>query len=383
MRFHLVTETFHPETNGVAMTLHRLVQELSDRGTEVTVIRPKQFRNERSRAEDYAECLVLGYPIPSYPDLRFGLASGGFFERTWSANRPELVHVATEGPLGFMAIWMARRLKIPVVSSFHTNFDQYGDYYHFSTLKKWALAYLKFLHNRSLATYAPSEEMMAQLQVAGFKNVCKLGRGVDSTLFSPRKRSDVLRLEWDADPDTLVCLFTGRVAAEKNIPFAIECYQSLKQTHPSCRMVVVGDGPIRQQLEARYPDVIFCGKQTGESLARHYASADLFIFPSTTETYGNVVVEAMASGLAVMTYNYAAGGLLIESGINGFLAPFKDPVAFCEQLLEIAYDMESLQQVRKKARETVIDISWEKVTHDYLNTLQKYIKSDPLETHIL
>ena len=123
MRFHLVTETFHPETNGVAMTLHRLVQELSQRGTEVTIIRPKQFRNERSRAEDYAECLVLGYPIPSYPDLRFGLASGGFFERTWSANRPELVHVATEGPLGFMAIWMARRLKIPVVSSFHTNFD--------------------------------------------------------------------------------------------------------------------------------------------------------------------------------------------------------------------------------------------------------------------
>ena len=220
-----------------------------------------------------------------------------------------------------MAIWMARRLKIPVVSSFHTNFDQYGDYYHFSTLKKWALAYLRYLHNRSLATYAPSEEMIAQLQVSGFKNVFKLGRGVDATLFSPRKRSDVLRREWDADPDTLVCLFTGRVAAEKNIPFAIECYQSLRQTHPSCRMVVVGDGPIRQQLEARYPDVIFCGIAirgiTGSALCQCG-----FVYIS--QYYRNLW-ECCCGGygewLGCDDYDYAAGGLFIESGINGFLAP--------------------------------------------------------------
>lgn len=383
MRYHLVTETFHPETNGVAMTLHRLVQELSQRGTEVTIIRPRQFRDEKSNAEGYVEHLVLGYPIPTYPELRFGLASGGFFERTWTANRPELVHVATEGPLGLMATRTARRLKIPVVSSFHTNFHQYGEYYRFSALKKLTLAYLRYIHNLSLATYAPSDEMMELLRQSGFKNLRKLGRGVDATLFSSTKRSEALRAEWDADPDTLVCLFTGRVACEKNIPFAIECFQSLQQVHPSARMVVVGDGPIRKQLEASYPDVIFCGMQKGESLARHYASADLFLFPSTTETYGNVVVEAMASGLAVFTYDYAAGRLLIESGVNGYLAPMNDPVLFCEQLLKIPYKMEVLQQVRKKARETVLNISWEQVTEDYLSTLQKWIQADPLEGRIL
>ena len=183
MCFHLVTETFHPETNGVAMTLHRLVQELSQRGTEVTIIRPRQSRDEKSNAEGYVEHLVLGYPIPTYPELRFGLASGGFFERTWTTNRPELVHVATEGPLGLMATRTARRLKIPVVSSFHTNFHQYGEYYRFSALKKLTLSYLKYIHNLSLATYAPSDEMMELLRQSGFKNLRKLGRGAMQLFF--------------------------------------------------------------------------------------------------------------------------------------------------------------------------------------------------------
>ena len=373
MQYHLVSETFYPETNGVAMTLHRLTLELVARDISVSVIRPQQKEEVASRPQQpYREHLVRGFPIPSYPELRFGFATTAYFKRLWLQERPSLVHVATEGPLGFCAIRAARALKIPVISSFHTNFHEYGNYYRYTCLVKVALSYLKFLHNKTEATYAPSDDVIVALTQSGFRNVRKLGRGVDSALFSPQKRSDALRQSWGVSPDAPVFLYTGRVASEKNIPLAIQCFEGVKRRLPAARMVIVGDGPLRKELEQKYSDVIFCGVQRGEALAQHYASADLFLFPSITETFGNVVTEAMASGLVVVSYDYAASKMLIESGTNGFTSAFNDTIAFEQQLLSAAQRRAEWPSIREKAREAVLPISWSRIIDEYLATLEHY-----------
>lgn len=354
------------------MTLHRLLLDLDRRGVKTTVIRPRQAL-EKPNTFPYQEHLVTGIPIPTYPQLRFGLSTPGRLKRIWQADRPSLVHIATEGPLGLSALRAAKSLKIPVISTFHTNFHQYGDYYRYSFLIKPVLHYLKYLHNRTEATYAPSDDLIANLKTAGFKNLRKLGRGVDRRLFHPDKRSEALRKSWGADEDTPVFAYTGRIAAEKNIPFAIACFNKVREQIPEARMVLIGDGPQRRKLEAAGHPVIFCGAQHGESLAEHYASADFFLFPSITETFGNVIAEAMASGLIVACYDYAAGRLLIQHGKNGILAAFNDEAAYLSGIEAFIKERNRWPEVRQMARESVESMTWEEVFDDYLESLRDYL----------
>jgi len=187
-----------------------------------------------------------------------------------------------------------------------------------------------------------------------------LGRGADTTLFNPEKRDVDLRQSWgagDADP---VALYVGRAAAEKDIPLSLEAWTTAREACPNLKMVVVGDGPVRRRLEAKWPDVYFAGMRYDEDLARHYASADLFIFGSTSETFGNVVIEAMASGLAVLTYDYAAGRQFIRSGVSGMLVPLGDRPAFLTQCKQSVRQPELLKTLGRAARLTVEDYPWQK-----------------------
>ena len=370
MNYHLVSETFYPEINGVSMTLHRLLLGLQKKGFETTIIRPRQ-KNEQANHFPYKEHLVAGIPIPYYPELRFGITTTNHLKKIWRTECPTLVHIATEGPLGLCALWAARSLEIPVISSFHTNFHQYGKYYKLSFLIKGAFAYLRYFHNRTRATYAPSDDLIENLKAAGFKNLRKMERGVDAQLFNPRKRSTDLRLSWGANKETPVFTYVGRIASEKNIPFALKCFQEVKKKLPEAIMVVVGDGPLRKELEKKYPEVIFCGLQKGEALAQHYASSDVFIFPSVTETFGNVVTEAMASGLIVAAYDYAAGKLLIEDGINGTVASFDNKEHYLANLIQLISGRTIWPTMREKSRARIEDISWESITDNYIANLKK------------
>ena len=196
-------------------------------------------------------------------------------------------------------------------------------------------------------------------------------RGVDAQLFNPCKRSTDLRLSWGANEETPVFAYVGRIAFEKNIPFALKCFQEVKKKLPEAIMVVVGDGPLRKELEKKYPEVIFCGLQKGEALAQHYASSDVFIFPSVTETFGNVVTEAMASGLIVAAYDYAAGKLLIEDGINGTVASFDNKEHYLANLIELISKRAMWPAMREKSRARIEDISWESITNNYIANLKK------------
>ena len=370
MNYHLVSETFYPEINGVSMTLHRLLLGLQKKGFETTIIRPRQ-KNEQANHFPYKEHLVAGIPIPYYPELRFGITTTNHLKKIWRTECPTLVHIATEGPLGLCALRAARSLEIPVISSFHTNFHQYGKYYKLSFLIKGAFAYLRYFHNRTRATYAPSDDLIENLKAAGFKNLRKMERGVDAQLFNPCKRSTDLRLSWGANEETPVFAYVGRIAFEKNIPFALKCFQEVKKILPEAIMVVVGDGPLRKELEKKYPEVIFCGLQKGEALAQHYASSDVFIFPSVTETFGNVVTEAMASGLIVAAYDYAAGKLLIEDGINGTVASFDNKEHYLANLIQLISKRAMWPAMREKSRARIEDISWESITNNYIANLKK------------
>lgn len=368
----LVTETFPPEVNGVAMTLGRLAQGLAARGYQVSIVRPRQ-RNENTGLKPNGDLLIPGLPIPRYPTLRFGLPVAARLWRLWRDRRPDAVHIATEGPLGFSALSAARRLAIPVISSFHTNFHSYSRHYGIGWLQRGIVRYLRWFHNHTALTLVPTVRLAAELSASGFGNVQVLSRGVDTTLFNPSRRSEPLRLLWDARAKDPVCLVVSRLAPEKNLQLAFRAFSAIRAERPSARMVCVGDGPAAAHLARRYPDVLFAGMRSGEDLAAHYASADLFLFPSLTETFGNVVSEALASGLPVVAFDHAAAGQLIVDGHNGWRVPPADDDAFIAAARRAIHLIGQRRIDRAACAASVRQLSWESVLDGYEDLLKKAI----------
>jgi glycosyltransferase involved in cell wall biosynthesis len=367
VRIALVTETFPPEINGVAMTLETLVRGMAERGHYVEVVRPFQpaWDSAHQKPDDLngrvEMTTVRGLPLPRYEGLRFGLPAKRRLLRSWRdpQRKPDVVHIATEGPLGFSATAAARKLGIPLTSTFHTNFHQYGKHYGYGVIGGLVERYLRFVHDRCTCTLVPSRGQKSDLADAGFTNLFTLARGVDTERFHPDRRDHELRKSWGAAGDEPVCVYVGRVAQEKNIPLAVRAFEAFCEREPRAKFVMVGDGPARAGIEKQHPEFVYAGMRRGEDLATHYASADVFLFGSTTETFGNVVTEAMASGLAVLTYDYAAGQMLIESGANGLLAAFDEEEAFIGKARELA-EMEPAARAAmgRAARSTAEGMSW-------------------------
>lgn len=366
----LVTETYPPEINGVAMTLHRLVKGLVGRGYHVSLVRPRQSAHDRPGCSRVPEqTLIPGLPIPGYQGLRFGLPVGQRLGRLWDSSRPDIIYVATEGPLGMSALRQAEKLHIPVISGFHTNFHSYTRHYHLGFLRKIILAHLRKFHNRTRITLVPSKDLLRQLQQTGFNNVEILARGVDCGLFSPDKRDPKIRQMWGVKENQSVVLYVGRLATEKNMQLFIRAYRAMQQQRSDLHCVMVGDGPLYRQLQLNNPDITFCGMHTGRSLAAHYASADIFLFPSETETFGNVTLEAMASGLAVVAYDYAAAQRHITDRQNGFIVPFKAEDLFIERALEVINSDTDVTEIRKNARSYALSIDWPQIVERFENIL--------------
>ncbi|HVY07961.1 MAG TPA: glycosyltransferase family 1 protein [Burkholderiales bacterium] len=366
LRVAVVTETYAPEVNGVALSAARFVEGLRSREHEILLVRPRQDRSDR--ATDQREMLTQGVPIPNYPGLRMGLPATQALVRLWNRTRPDVVHVLTEGPLGWSAVAAARKLKLPVISDFRTNFHSYSRHYGVGWLSKPILAYLRKFHNRTLWTLVPTEALRAELAALGFRNLRVVSRGVDTALFDPGRRSAGLRASWGVDKDDPVLLHVGRIAPEKNLGVLADAYAAARARSPRCRLVMVGDGPARGEFTSRCPDAIFAGTKRGEDLAVHYASADVFLFPSLTETYGNVTLEALASGLAVVAFDYAAAAEAIRHDDNGLLAPLGDSTAFVGLAASIVADVPRARRMGNLARENSLELGWDFVVRQ-LETL--------------
>lgn len=360
MHYAIVTETWPPEINGVALTVRSLQQGLSRRGHRVEVVRPRQHPGHTPGPD---ELLVRGVPLPHYPGLKFGLVSAGHLRRAWSEDRPDAIYIATEGPLGWSALRAARQLSIPVASAVHTRFDLYMRDYGLRWLEGAALGWMRRFHNRCDATLVPTRELEEFLQQAGFDRVRKLARAVDNTRFDPGMRSDALRQAWGVERDEVAVIHVGRIAAEKNLELAVKAFRELQSHRPRARMVWVGDGPQRAAIQRDNPDFIFCGIQRGAELARHFASADLFLFPSLSETFGNVTLEAMASGIPTVAFNYGAAGEHLANGVHGACVDSDD--GFIQAAVRIGCDDQLRQAMGEKACAAVAALRPDRVAADF------------------
>ncbi|MET0888707.1 glycosyltransferase family 4 protein [Stenotrophomonas maltophilia] len=333
MRYAIVTETYPPEVNGVALTVQGLELGLRAAGHQVDLVRPRQ-----SSDVDATEgtVLVTGANLPRYPGLRFGLPAPSRLTRQWQQQRPDAIYIATEGPLGWSALRTARRLGIPVATGFHTRFDEYLPDYGVAWLQAAALRWMRRFHNQADATLVPTQELQQFLGEQGFDRVRLLARAVDSSQFEPERRDPALREEWGIDGNGFAAIYVGRIAPEKNLGLAVKAFRRLQQVRPKARFVFVGDGPARAKLAHDNPDFIFCGVQRGDALARHFASGDLFLFPSRSETFGNVTLEAMASGVATVAFDYGAAREYLRTDDNGIAV--NDDTEFVTAAVQLAGD---------------------------------------------
>ena len=378
-RICFVTETYPSEINGVALTLAHLVKGLRAQGHDVSLVHPRRRVSERLGDNcDPRAVLVRGLPLPGYKGLQFGFPASSLLRSRWAHRRPDVVYVATEGPLGWSAVRAAQRLEIPVFSGFHTNFHSYSQYYRAGWLQHVILQYLRAFHNCTKGTLVPSAELRDRLQNLGFHNVFVLGRGVDSQLFSPERRCAALRRRWGAGENDLVALYVGRVAPEKNLGLAVEAYRAMQRCRNSAKFVIVGDGPLNAALQEKHPDFIFCGVRTGEQLAEHYASADVFLFSSETETFGNVTLEAMASGLVVVAYDYAAAKMHITHGETGILAPYGEAKTFIDLAAKLACEPQSLHKIRRQTREHIVSVDWRRIVEKFALLLTGTCGENPI-----
>jgi glycosyltransferase involved in cell wall biosynthesis len=366
MRLLIVTDTFTPDVNGVARTLNQLAHGMVNLGHEVQVVATSEHAQDSP--EPFVRHVVWSVPLPGYAIIRVGLATVGWFRKLFQKNATAVLYVATETPLGMAAIWAAKQCGVPVVSGFHTNFHTYLRSYHLSALKGVAEAFLRKVHNHTFRTLTPSVHTAQLLQQMGITSVQVLGRGVDSSLFMPAARDNSLRAQWGADENTPVIVHVGRLAEEKNLPVLEQAVAAFRRVQPHAKCVIVGDGPSGERLRRAHPDWIFAGMLRGAELARHYASGDVFLFPSLTETFGNVVTEALASGLLVVAYDYAAAHEHIRHGENGLLAAGEQPDALLECAQQAALHWND-SGMRSRAHATAAHISWESITAQFAQHL--------------
>jgi len=371
LRILLVTETYPPEINGVAMTTQRLLQGLRARGHWVGLVRPRQ-QNETQQAATWT---VRGLPIPKYPGLRLGLPDWRQLRRVMREEQPDLVHVVTEGPLGWAAVFAARASKLPVTSGYHTHFDLYSGHYGLNWLMPLVTGWLDALHRRCQATFVPTPELAATLSARGIPNVRAVGRGVDTALFNPSRRDLALRAHWGIpaaglNEANLICLFVGRLAPEKNLELVERAFAAIAAQNPRARMLWVGDGPSLSRLQAAHPEHIFAGPRIGNDLATHYASADLFLFGSLSETWGNVLTEALASGLSVVTYRRAAAEILIRDGENGIAIEAGDADAFISAATSLAGNAATRRRLGQAASKSMQAHGWAAIVERFENGLR-------------
>jgi glycosyltransferase involved in cell wall biosynthesis len=361
MRITIVTETYFPQVNGVSRTLGELIRHLLGCGDAVQLIHPDYGQAIEGHGQSHAVRSVM---LPFYKELYLPLPPFGGVRRAIDAFRPELVHIATEATLGLSALRFALKRRLNIVSSFHTNFDQYSSHYRVGWARGVIERYLRWFHNRTRETYVPSQVTIRQLEDLGFERLVLWKRGVDAATFRPdRPGQQEIRRALGWSPEDVVIAYVSRIAPEKNVDYLADALSIVAARRPDARILMVGDGPSRGALERRLgPSAHFAGYRTGQDLADHYAAADIFAFSSLTETFGNVVLEAMASGLPVVALRAGGVGETVRSGETGILVePSEPPDRLAEALLSVVESPDERTRMAEAARRYAESQSWDAI----------------------
>ena len=372
MKIEIVTDTYAPDANGTAVSLGFLVKGLIAKGHDVQVVKA-------GKSEDHEGVIgVKSVKVPIGSGVRWGMASKKWFRQRWQENAPDIIFVATEGLMGYRASKVAHDLNIPVARGFFANKHYYSSLYALSSVGGLMKKYMKQSHEDAYMTIVPTEACRQQLQDLGVLNVHVLGRGVDSTVFSPHHRDMALRKEWGAWQEELVFGIVGRLSVEKNHTAIMRLVQKLQQEKPqqSIKLVVVGDGELKDELKTQFPDAIFMGQQSGDALSRCFASMDVLLHGGESQCFGNVVWEGMASGLPVITYRSVASADIIEHGYDGLLADSGDESGFYSLMHCLSADASLRKEMGLAARKKVLSHSWESIVERFEELLNQALPTD-------
>jgi phosphatidylinositol alpha 1,6-mannosyltransferase len=373
MRLALFTDTFVPQMNGVALTLGRLTNYLHRRGVEHLVFMPKCPADVT-----YPDPVrpITSIPFFLYPECRIALPNVLGLRAELDRFRPHLLHLATPFNIGLCGLHYARKHRISHIASYHTHFDRYLEYYRMKQAVPLYWAYMKWFHQSCDATFAPSHDTIDTLHSQGFSRMLLWSRGVDCELYTPEKENNKVRERY-AITAPLLLLYVGRIAPEKDIDTLSAIMRTLPDSLKArVHWLIVGDGPMLPELREQAPDnVTFAGYKQGEELAQLYASADIFVFPSSTETFGNVALEAMASGLPVIAADSGGVREMVLHGRTGALCSPRHPESFVREICTLVDDPERLASFSIEARKFALGRSWDAIFDKLLWNYEQIIDS--------
>ena len=373
LRVALVASSYNYIKDGVALTLNRLVEYLERQGVEVLVFAP--VAKMPAFAHHGSLVPVSSLPLPPRPEYRVAFGLQRQAKEQLRRFRPGIIHIAlAPDPLGYSALRIARSWKIPVVASCHTRFETYLKHYWYAAgLGNPLKYYLRYAYGACREVYVPSQSMIDTLLADGFRNNFRLWpRGIDTTQFDPGKRSSLWRAKHGIGESEFVVVFVSRLVREKQLDTLAATLRQLEAGGVDHRSVIVGDGPERAALERQLPGAIFTGFLEGEELAQAYASSDVFLFPSETETFGNVTLEAMASGLPCVCADATGSRSLVAQGHSGYLAKPGCVQEFADHVAALARDPALRRQMGAAGRERSLGFSWDETMariRGYYNSL--------------
>jgi glycosyltransferase involved in cell wall biosynthesis len=373
MRIALFSDTFWPQVNGVALTLKRFTEHLEKRHISFRTFVPKV--NEEDLFANNIQCFA-SLPLLMYPECRVALPNYFTIYNQLQKFKPDLIHIATPFNIGLCGLYYARKYAVPHVASYHTHFDRYLQYYHLQFASPLFWRYIRWFHQSCLATFVPSQDTAEQMNQQGIQGVDLWKRGIDCRLFHPDKKNKAIREKYNFN-ERYMFLYVGRLAPEKDLDIMIDVMKNLPDAlRNEIRWFFVGDGPMLKQLQAEAPsNATFTGYLNGESLAELYASADLFVFPSSTETFGNVVLESLASGTPVIGARSGGVQEIIQHGKTGLLCPPRDPDAFIRAIVSMLERPERLTDFGYEGRVYASTQSWETIFDDLLLKYERILNA--------
>ncbi|MDN4604125.1 glycosyltransferase family 1 protein [Paenibacillus sp. F6_3S_P_1C] len=373
MRLALFTDTYVPDTNGVAGTLHRLSNQLNRKGIEHLLLTPQSVIEGNHAAPARS---VTNIPFFLYPECRIALPNRRSIHQELKAFQPDLLHIATPFNMGLLGLRYALKHQLPHVISYHTHFDRYLEYYRLNSIIPLYWKYIQWFHRACDSTLAPSQETLNSLQSKGIQRLKLWSRGIDCILYSPDKRSSDIRTRYNITAP-LILLYVGRIAPEKDIATLTLAMQQLPE-HMQSRVhwIIVGDGPLLPKMRMQSPpNVTFTGYLHGEELAVMYASADLFVFPSSTETFGNVVLEAMASGLPVLAANGGGVKDLVAHHRSGVLFEPGQADALIREICLWGDHVDQLKNMGLEGRKLAQQRSWDHIFDGLIGDYEEAIEN--------
>lgn len=374
MRIAYFTESLFPHVDGVSRTLAQLFTTLEARGIDFRVYAP--FRPDADVSWSARVRRVRSVAFPLYTDYRVSIPWFQGVARELDAWAPDLVHVVSPTPMAVWAQRYARRRGLPVVTSFHTHFVSYFRYYGVRPLEGAGWRMLQRFYRRCDAIYAPSHAIIRELAEHGIPGAELWSRGIDLRRFGPAHRDERLRAELGAHETAPLLLMVSRLVKEKDLADLVEMHRILRTRGSAHRLALVGDGPMRAQLERALPDAHFAGHQGGEALARWYASADVFVFPSTTETFGNVVLEALASGVPAVVVDRGGPPDMIEPGVNGLIARANDPADLARHVGALLDDPTARRAMGERAARGAESRDWQEINGALLERYRRVVAGE-------